>query len=200
MHIYTLLGRRGPLCCWLRKRRLSWRGRRRCKTALTPFPLSNFQLHHFTFPQSWNHVRKKPISSCKAGIHFRRAEMGAVLRGLLSQNGSCVGKVHWQGQGKGQKITGKKAKMEKKSTLSLLMVLKTPTTALNIEAVQNCVFTELLRLSGTSGSTPYTHRRGPRTVSRWLLEMSRRRPHSLSGQPVPVLCHPHSTEVLPEIQ
>ena len=39
---------------------------------------------------------------------------------------------------------------------------------------------------------------GPSPGSFW--RSPRRRPHSLSGQPVPGLCHQHSTEVLPGAQ
>jgi len=40
-----------------------------------------------------------------------------------------------------------------------------------------------------------------RKASKWVLNISRegRRLHNQSGQPVPVLCHPHSKKVLPRV-
>jgi len=57
---------------------------------------------------------------------------------------------------------------------------------------------EWLRLAGTSGSICSSRdiqSRRPRATSRWLLEIS-----TTSGQPAPVLCHLHSTKVLPAVQ
>jgi len=44
-------------------------------------------------------------------------------------------------------------------------------------------------------------RQAARTLSRQVLNTSREEDfHNLSGQPVPVLCHPQSKDVLPRVQ
>jgi len=71
-----------------------------------------------------------------------------------------------------------------------------------------CSITEQLRLVGTSGghlvqpfySSRVTKNRLPRTMSRWLLNISEGRLHNVSGQPVPVLSHPHIKKVFPDVQ
>ena len=70
-------------------------------------------------------------------------------------------------------------------------------------AVTLSVISDRLKLavpSGSIGPTPRSirdTRAGPRPTSRQLLKVSEEQtPHTASGQPVPVLHHLHSTEVL----
>jgi len=60
-------------------------------------------------------------------------------------------------------------------------------------------------LCGSSGPTPLPKQGHLQQAAQDLVQASfeylqRRRLHNLSGQPVPVLCHPQSEEVLPHVQ
>ncbi len=60
---------------------------------------------------------------------------------------------------------------------------------------------DLLRASGpTLCSSRATYGQLPRTMSRWLLNISGGGLYNLPGQPVPVLGHPHSEKVFPDVQ
>lgn len=72
---------------------------------------------------------------------------------------------------------------------------------------KNHRITEWLRQERTSGSVcsnaswhQATERRVPRSMSRVFWSPHRRRLHNLFGLSVLVLSHPHSTEVLPDVQ
>ena len=60
-------------------------------------------------------------------------------------------------------------------------------------------------LCGSSSTTPlpkqgHLHQAAQDLVQAGLEYLQRRRLHNSPGQPVPVLCHPHSKEVLPHVQ
>jgi len=60
-------------------------------------------------------------------------------------------------------------------------------------------------LCGSSSPTPLTKQGHPEQAAQDLVRagleyLQRRRLHNLSGQPVPVLYHPQSEEVLPHVQ